>query len=85
MGHKKVKAIIVDLDRMPPLHDRKSVMGAVKQYRKLLDEAPAIKTFQDTGTAMMADYANHIGGIPVRNFTSGTAVDTEQETLQARR
>jgi len=54
MGYKKVKAIIVDLDRMPPLHDRKGVMGAVKQYRKLLDEAPAIKTFQEVGTAMMA-------------------------------
>jgi len=54
MGYKKVKAIIVDLDRMPPLHDRKGVMGAVKQYRKLLDAAPAIKTFQEVGTAMMA-------------------------------
>ena len=82
MGRKKVKAIIVDLDRMPPMHDRKGVMGAVKEYRKLLDEAPAIKTFQDVGTAMMADYANHIGGIPVRNFTAGTAVDTEHERFK---
>jgi len=82
MGNKKVKAIIVDLDRMPPLHDRKRVMGAVKEYRKLLDAAPAIKTFQDTGTAMMADYANHIGGIPVRNFTAGRSVDTEVEPFK---
>jgi len=82
MGYKKVKAIIVDLDRMPPLHDRKGVMGAVKQYRKLLDEAPAIKIFQDIGTAMMADYANHHGGIPVRNFTAGTAVDTDKERFK---
>ena len=82
MGKKKVTAIIVDLNRMPPLHDRKGVMGAVKQYRKLLDEAPAIKTFQDVGTAMMADYANHIGGIPVRNFTAGSAVDTNNERFK---
>jgi len=82
MGNKKVKAIIVDLDRMPPLHDRKGVMGAVKQYRKLLDEAPAIKTFQEVGTAMMADYANHHGGIPVRNFTVGSAVDTTKERFK---
>lgn len=82
MGFKKVKAIIVDLDRMPPLHDRKGVMGAVKQYRKLLDESPVIKTFQDVGTAMMADYANHVGGIPVRNFTAGTAVDTDKERFK---
>jgi len=77
MGSKKVKAIIVELDRMPPLHDRKKVMGAVKQYRKLLDAEPAIQAFQQTGTAMVADYTNHVGGIPVRNFTAGQATDTE--------
>ena len=77
MGSKKVKAIIVDLDRMPPLHERKKVMGAVKEYRKMLDAEPAIQAFQKTGTAMVADYTNHVGGIPVRNFTGGQAVDTE--------
>lgn len=77
MGSKKVKAIIVDLDRMPPLHERKKVMGAVKQYRKMLDAEPAIQAFQKTGTAMVADYTNHVGGIPVRNFSAGQAVDTE--------
>lgn len=77
MGSKKVKAIVIDLDRMPPLHERKKVMGAVKQYRKMLDAEPAIQAFQQTGTAMVADYTNHVGGIPVRNFTGGQAVDTE--------
>lgn len=77
MGSKKVKAIIVDLDRMPPLHERKKVMGAVKEYRKMLDAEPAIIAFQETGTAMVADYTNHVGGIPVRNFTAGQAKDTE--------
>jgi len=82
MGHKKVKAIIVDLDRMPGLHDRKKVMGAVKQYRKLLDAEPAIQAFQQTGTAMVADYTNHVGGIPVRNFTGGRAVETDIEPFR---
>ncbi|MFK7860730.1 MAG: aldehyde ferredoxin oxidoreductase C-terminal domain-containing protein [Granulosicoccus sp.] len=77
MGSKKVKAIIVDLDRMPPLHERKKVMSAVKEYRKMLDAEPAIQAFQKTGTAMVADYTNHVGGIPVRNFTAGQAKDTE--------
>lgn len=77
MGSKKVKAIVVDLDRMPPLHERKKVMGAVKEYRKMLDAEPAIQAFQQTGTAMVADYTNHVGGIPVRNFTAGQSVDTE--------
>ena len=77
MGSKKVKAIIVELDRMPPLHERKKVMGAVKEYKKMLDAEPAIQAFQQTGTAMVADYTNHVGGIPVRNFTGGQAKDTE--------
>lgn len=78
MGHKKVKAIVVDLHKMPNLHDRKKVMGAVKEYRKKLDAEPAIITFQTTGTAMMADITNHIGGIPTRNFSVGQAVNTDE-------
>jgi len=82
MGSKKVKAIVVDLDRMPPLHERKKVMGAVKEYRKMLDAEPAIQAFQQTGTAMVADYTNHVGGIPVRNFTAGQAIDTESSPFK---
>jgi len=82
MGMKKVKAIIVDLNRMPALHDRKKVMGAVKAYKKMLDAEPAIQAFQNTGTAMVADFTNHVGGIPVRNFTNGRMVDTEQEPFK---
>jgi len=52
-------------------------MGAVKEYRKMLDAEPAIVAFQETGTAMVADYTNHVGGIPVRNFAGGQAMDTE--------
>jgi len=82
MGAKKVKAIVVDLDRMPALHDRKKVMGAVKEYRKLLDAEPAIQAFQQTGTAMVADYTNHVGGIPFRNFSGGRAVETGERPFR---
>ncbi len=78
MGAKRIKAIVADLDRMPPLADRKGVMGAVKQYRRMLDAEPAIQAFQSTGTAMVADYTNQVGGIPVRNFSGGRAVDTNE-------
>jgi len=79
MGSKKVKAIIVDLDRMPPMHDRKQVMQAVKSYRKQLEEQPAIRTFQEQGTAAVGDYTNTVGGIPVRNFSSGQATKTSED------
>lgn len=82
MGSKKVKAIVLDLNKMPVLHDRKKVMGAVKQYKKMLDETPAIHNFQNIGTAMMADYCNHVGGLPVKNFSVGRAVDTDKEVFK---
>lgn len=82
MGMKKVKAVVIDLNRMPPFHDRKKVMGAVKEYRKALEAEPAVKAFQDLGTAMVADLTNHTGGLPVRNFSVGRAVDTDKETFR---
>ncbi len=82
MGMKKVKAIVLDLYKMPALHDRKKVMGAVKEYKKMLDAEPAIKAFQDIGTAMVADYTNHVGGLPVNNFAIGRQTDTDKEIFK---
>ena len=79
MGSKKVKAVIADLNRMPGMHDRKQVMQAVKSYKKQLEEQPAIRTFQEQGTAAVGDYTNTVGGIPVRNFSQGQATDTSGE------
>lgn len=82
MGAKKLKAIVLDLNKMPTLHDRKKVMGAVKEYKKKLDAEPAIQAFQNLGTAMVADYTNHVGGLPVKNFAVGRAVDTDKEIFK---
>ena len=71
MGSKKVKAIVVDTLKMPTFHDRKKLMGAVREYGKRLSADPAIENFANTGTAMMADFMNKIGGLPVRNFSGG--------------
>jgi len=75
MGSKKVKAIVVDLHKMPTFHDRKKVMGAVREYGARLGKEQAIETFKKTGTAMMADITNRIGGLPVRNFSAGRMVE----------
>ena len=82
MGSKKVKAIVVDMNRMPPFHDRKAVMGGVKEYGKLLREDPAIEAFGLYGTAMVADVTNQLGGLPTRNFSDGRLVDASEETLK---
>jgi aldehyde:ferredoxin oxidoreductase len=82
MGSKKVKAIVVDADKMPPFHDRKKLMGAVREYGKLLKAEPAIEAFTLYGTAMVADLTNKVGGLPTRNFSAGTLVDTAEGPMK---
>lgn len=83
MGNKKVKAIVIDLHKMPNLHDRKKTLGAVQQYAKWIQEDPVVQTlYNPVGTMAMADYTNHVGGIPVNNFTLGAQVNDEEETFK---
>ena len=83
MGSKKVKAIVVDLHKMPTFHDRKKVMGAIREYgARLAWTKPAIDTFKSTGTAMMADITNRLGGLPVRNFSAGRMVEASEGPLK---
>ncbi len=82
MGSKKVKAIVVDIHKMPTFHDRKKVMGAVREYGARLAKEPAIDTFKKVGTAMMADIMNRVGGLPVRNFSAGRLVEASEGPLK---
>jgi aldehyde:ferredoxin oxidoreductase len=82
MGSKKVKAIVVDMHKMPTFHDRKKVMGAVREYGALLSKDPAIDMFRRVGTAMMGDFTNRIGGLPVRNFSAGRLVEASEGPLK---
>ena len=71
MGAKKIKAVVIEKHKMPAVHDRKKVMGAIKEYGKQLKESPAVQALETTGTALVADLTNHMGSLPVRNFSSG--------------
>ena len=82
MGVKKLKAIVLDLDRMPTFHDRKKVLSSIKEYGAKLKADEAINVLKDYGTAMMADYTNHVGGLPVNNFSSGRQVDIANGVLK---
>ncbi|HUT48263.1 MAG TPA: aldehyde ferredoxin oxidoreductase C-terminal domain-containing protein [Alphaproteobacteria bacterium] len=79
MGSKKVKAIVVDQNKMPTFHDRKSLMGKVRDYGKMIAADPAIASFTKYGTAMMGDFTNKIGGLPTNNFSSGQAFGDDEE------
>ena len=82
MGSKKVKAIVLELHKMPELHERKKVIGAIKEYAGKIKTDSMVDSYRKLGTAMMADYMNHIGGLPVRNFSNGRLVDTDKETMK---
>ncbi len=77
LGSKKIKAIVVDKDKMPQFHDRKALMGSVREYNKMLGADVAIKAFADLGTAMVGNLTNTIGGIPTRNFSAGQQIDAK--------
>jgi aldehyde:ferredoxin oxidoreductase len=72
MGSKKVKAIVVDLDRIPPFEDPKKVNAAIKDYARMLQADGFVQNFYaPLGTMGMADVQNQMGGLPVRNFSAG--------------
>src|SRR5574341_188635 len=78
MGSKKVKAIVADLDRIPPFEDAKKVNAAVKDYAKLLQADGVVANFYaKLGTMGMADVQNYMGGLPVRNFSAGQLADVK--------
>src|SRR5881398_1026577 len=76
MGSKRVKAVVVDLDKIPPFTDAKKVNVAIKDYAKMLLADSMVQNFyQKLGTMGMADLQNALGGLPVRNFSAGQQVD----------
>ncbi|HEY3065731.1 MAG TPA: aldehyde ferredoxin oxidoreductase C-terminal domain-containing protein [Methylomirabilota bacterium] len=76
MGSKKVKAIVVDQDKIPPFEDPKKVNAGIKDYAKLLQADGVVANFYaKLGTMGMADVQNYMGGLPVRNFSAGQLAD----------
>jgi aldehyde:ferredoxin oxidoreductase len=78
MGSKRVKAVVVDMDRTPPLHDTRKVGASIKNYAKMLmADSIVVEFYNRVGTMGMADFQNFVGGLPVRNFSAGQVVDTK--------
>jgi aldehyde:ferredoxin oxidoreductase len=72
MGNKKIKAIVLDLDKIPPFEDAKRVTASIKDYAKMLQADGIVQNFYaPLGTMGMADVQNQMGGLPVRNFSAG--------------
>ncbi len=82
MGSKKIKAIIIEKHKMPPMHNRKGYMSEVKEYGRKLGESAAVQALKTTGTAMVADLTNYMGALPVNNFSNGQLTASEDGPLK---
>ncbi len=74
MGSKGLKAIVFDASggSKPPLADAEAFRATQKVYNKFLMEHPQTHTYSDYGTPAMVHMADGFGGLPTRNFSSGT-------------
>lgn len=75
MGAKKIKAVVIDKHKMPPVLDRKKVMASIRMYGRLLGESPAVDALEKLGTAMVSDLTNTLGGLPTDNFSVGVSTE----------
>lgn len=74
MGAKHLKAIVIDDSggERPPLVDRKLVKSARKDFTQGVMEHPQTASYANYSTAAMVHMCDGFGGIPTRNFSSGT-------------
>src|SRR5436189_396542 len=70
MGSKKVKAIVVDLDKIPPFHDGKKVTSSIKDYAKMLQADGMGQNFNaKIGTMGRAELKHQMGGAAGRKLS----------------
>jgi len=74
MGSKGLKAIVFDATggQKPPIADTETFRSTQKIYNKYLMDHPQTHTYSDYGTPAMVHLADGLGGLPTRNFSSGT-------------
>jgi aldehyde:ferredoxin oxidoreductase len=74
MGSKGLKAIVFDHTgcESPAPFQPEVFKLARKKYSRAIIEHPQSKTYRDYGTAAMTMMCNTLGGLPTRNFSSGS-------------
>ncbi len=75
MGAKRLKAIVIDPagSRPPEPFDRRALSGAARRLAQELQAHPTTgKSLPVYGTAILVSAIDAIGGLPTRNFQTGT-------------
>jgi aldehyde:ferredoxin oxidoreductase len=78
MGSKNLKAIAVSGDVKTPIADKQAMEEAVRKIRDNQNENPSIPGIQMNGTAGMVSVVNAMGGLPTKNFQTGTFEAAEE-------
>jgi aldehyde:ferredoxin oxidoreductase len=72
MGSKNLKAIAVRGHGRITMADAKTVTRLARQAAGTIGDFPDMQGLQDYGTASVLNYQDMAGGLPTRNYTSGT-------------
>jgi aldehyde:ferredoxin oxidoreductase len=80
MGSKGLKAIVVDDTGTSgvDIADPELYRAILKDYTRTVASAPGTLIYKEYGTAAMSDNTNALGGLPTRNFSTGTFELAEQ-------
>jgi aldehyde:ferredoxin oxidoreductase len=78
MGSKNLKAIAVSGAIKPPIADKEAFDEAIKKIRDDQKENPGVVSMQMNGTAGLISVVNAMGGLPTRNFQTGTFEGAEE-------
>jgi aldehyde:ferredoxin oxidoreductase len=77
MGSKNLKAIAVRGHQKVKTADPAAITRLARLAPKRVQDIPDMKGLQDFGTASVLNYQNVSGGLPTRNYTSGTFAQAE--------
>lgn len=75
MGSKKIKAIAVRGTKTIPVADLVELTKIGTEMFATLNNSPELKVWQDYGLGSVPPWANSIGALPYRNFSSGHMED----------
>jgi aldehyde:ferredoxin oxidoreductase len=77
MGSKNLKAVAVRGHQKVKTADPAGITRLARMAPKRVQDIPDMKGLQDFGTASVLNYQNMSGGLPTRNYTSGTFEQAE--------
>lgn len=78
MGAKNLKAIAVKGSQKPLFHDENKIKELARYGGELIKENPVMMGLRDHGTAQVVTGNQALGGLPTRNWLSGSFINADK-------